>query len=86
MTQTPTKDEHTMLVETLPENYEGFTKNEILRAKQARQTQAMTGNPSEKDYKGLVSNHLISNCPVAATNINNSRCRRKQSNEHQCEW
>ena len=33
----------------------------------------MMGNPSKKDYKGLVSNHLISNCPVTATNITNSQ-------------
>ena len=72
MMQTVTKDKHTMLVKTVQGNYEGFTKNEILRAKQARRAQAMMGNPSEKDYKGLVSNHLISNCPVTTTNITNS--------------
>ena len=35
MTQTGTNDEHTMLIETVRGNYEGFTKNEILKAKQA---------------------------------------------------
>ena len=78
MRQTPTKHKHTMLVETVRGDYKGVTKT--------RGAQTMMRSPSEKDYKGLVSNHLISNCPVAATNINNSRCRRKQSNEHQCEW
>ena len=73
MTHTPTKDKHTMLVETVQGNYEGFTKNKILRAKQARCAQAMMGNPSKKDYKGLVSNHLISNFSVTGTNITNSR-------------
>jgi hypothetical protein len=33
----------------------------------------MMGNPSEKDSKGVVSNHLISNCPVTHTNITNVR-------------
>ena len=70
MMQTVTKDKHTMLVKTVQGNYEGFTKNET---KQARRAQAMMGNPSEKDYKGLVSNHLISNCPVTATDITNSQ-------------
>jgi hypothetical protein len=61
-----------MLIETVRGNFEGFTKNEILRAKQARRAQTMMGNPSEKDYKGVVSNHLISNCPVSTANITNS--------------
>jgi hypothetical protein len=33
----------------------------------------MMGNPSEKDYKGVVSNHLISNCPITVNDITNSR-------------
>ena len=34
--QTKGMEEHTMLVETVHKNFEGFTKNEILKAKQAR--------------------------------------------------
>ena len=52
MAQTKGNDKHTMLVETVRGNFEGFTKNEVLRAKQARRAQAMMGNPREKDYKG----------------------------------
>jgi hypothetical protein len=33
----------------------------------------MMGNLSTKDYKGVVSNHLISNCPINAKDITNSR-------------
>jgi hypothetical protein len=33
----------------------------------------MMGNPSKKDYKGVVSNHLISNCPITVNDITNSR-------------
>ena len=55
MMQMPTKDKHMMLIETVRGNYKEFTKNKILRAKQARRTQAMMGNPSKKDYKGLVT-------------------------------
>ena len=71
--QTEGNAEHTMLVETVRENFEGFTKNEVLKAKQARRAQAMMGNPSEKDFKGVVSNHLISNCPITVHDITNSR-------------
>jgi hypothetical protein len=41
-----------MLVEMVQGNYEGYMKNDILKVKQARRAQAMTGNPSKKDYKG----------------------------------
>jgi hypothetical protein len=44
-----------------------------VKAKEASRVQAMVGNPSEKDYKGVVSNHLISNCPVTHPNITNAR-------------
>ena len=68
-----TKEEHTMLVETVRKIFEGYTKNKILKAKQARRAQAMMGNPSKKDYKRVVSNHLISNCPISIHDIENSR-------------
>ncbi len=63
---------HTMLAEMVQANYEGYTKKDVIKAKEARRARAMMGNPSEKDYKGVVSNHLISNCPVTHTNITNS--------------
>ncbi len=62
-----------MLIETVRGNLEDFTKNKILRAKQARHAQTIMGNPSETDYKGVVNNHLISNCPVSTANITNSQ-------------
>jgi hypothetical protein len=65
--------EHTMLVETVQANYEGYTKKDIIKAKEAWRAQAMMGNPSKKDYKGVVSNHLISNCPVTHADITNAR-------------
>jgi hypothetical protein len=62
-----------MLVEMVQANYEGYTKKDVVKAKKARRAQAMMGNPSKKDYKGVVSNHLISNCPITHTNIANAR-------------
>ena len=34
-------------VQTIQGNYEGFTTREVLKAKEARQAQAMLGNPRE---------------------------------------
>ncbi len=65
------KTKHTILVETVQANYEGYMKKDVMKVKEARWAQAIMGNPSKKDYKGVVSNHLISNCPVTHTNITN---------------
>jgi hypothetical protein len=32
----------------------------------------MIGNPSKGDYRGLVRSNMISNCPIASTNITNA--------------
>jgi hypothetical protein len=65
--------DETALVQTVRGNYEGFTKREVLKAKEARRGQAMLGNPSEADYKGMVSNNLIANCPVSLLDVSNAR-------------
>ncbi len=46
------KTKHTMLGETMQANYKGYTKKDVVKAKEARRAQAMMGNPSKKDYKG----------------------------------
>jgi hypothetical protein len=61
------------LVQTVRGTYEGYTKHEVLKAKEARRAQAMMGNPSEADYKGMVSHNLIPNCPVTSSDITNAR-------------
>jgi hypothetical protein len=61
------------LVQTVRGNYEGYTKREVLKAKEAHRAHAMMGNPSEKDYKTMVSNNLIPECPIMPTDIANAR-------------
>ncbi len=60
----------TALVLTMRENYKGYTKREVLKAKEAHQGQAMIG---KGDYKGLVSSNMISNSPIAPVDITNAR-------------
>jgi hypothetical protein len=62
----------TALVQTVQGNYEGYTKKNILKAKEARRAQGMIGNPSKKDYKGMVSGNLITNCPITTSYISNA--------------
>jgi hypothetical protein len=66
-----TKKEVT-LVQIVRRNYEGFTKREVIKAQEAREAQAMLGNPSKKDFQGLVSRNLIPNCPIACADISNA--------------
>ncbi len=60
-------------VQTVCGNYEGHTTRDVLQAKEARRAQAMIGNPSEGDFKSMVSGNLIKNCPITTTDITNAR-------------
>ena len=62
-----------VLVQTVRGNYEGYTKGEVLKAKEARRARAMMGNPSKKDNKTMVSNKIIPECPITSTDITNAR-------------
>jgi hypothetical protein len=75
---TDSNDEETVevgssFVQTVRGNYEGYTKREVLRAKEARRAQALLGNPSEKDYRGMVSSNMIENCPISTSDVSNAR-------------
>jgi hypothetical protein len=45
----------------------------MIKVQEAGEEQAMLGNPSEKDFQGLVSGNLIPNCPIARANKSNAR-------------
>jgi hypothetical protein len=60
-------------VQTVRGNYEGYTRREILKAKEARRAQTMLGSPSEKDLQGLVSSNMIENCPFTSTDMSNAK-------------
>jgi hypothetical protein len=63
----------TLLVQTVRGNYEGFTKKEVLRAKEARRAQGLIGGPSEKDFTALVSSKSIENCPVDRIDVTHAK-------------
>ena len=68
-----TMDSKMSYIQTVRGNYEGYTKREVTQAKEARIAQAMMGNPREKDYKEMVSNNLIPNCPITSKDVSNVR-------------
>jgi hypothetical protein len=55
------------------ENYQGYTKREVLRAKEAHCAQAMIGNPSKGDFKGMVSSNMINDCSITPSDIANAK-------------
>jgi len=73
LVQMGSEEAATAFVQTVRQNYEGFTKKEVLQAKEVRRAMGLIRNPSEKDVKGLVSNNMIMNCPVTTTAIINTR-------------
>ncbi len=66
-------DEGTAFLQTVKGNYEGYMKREVLRATEACRRQALLGNPSEKDYEGMVSSNMIANCLISTSDVTNAR-------------
>ena len=56
-----------MLVNTV------HTKHDIAKAKETRRLQGMIGNPTDKEYKGMVREKLITNCPVTVQDVENAK-------------
>ena len=83
-----------MLVEMIKENMEGFSSEEITRAKRARKLYHSLGAPSTTNFKYLIKSNQIKNCPVTVKDIDNaekylertlrtSKARRHEANQ---EW
>ncbi len=53
-------------------NIEGFTKREVEEAQKACEAQAMLGNPTNRNFLGVVCGGMISNCPVTANAVKNA--------------
>jgi hypothetical protein len=70
--QTASKEAGTMLVQTVHQNYKGYTKRKVLQAKEARRAMGMIENPSKRDFKNMVRGNLINKCPVTSDDITNA--------------
>jgi hypothetical protein len=71
LVQTGLEDVTNALVQTVRQNYKGYTKKEILQAKEARWAMGMIEKPREQDFKGMVRGNMIYNCPVTTKAITN---------------
>ena len=61
-----------MLVNTGRDNFEGYLCHEVEKAKEVRHIQVMIANPTEREFSGMVSEQLLTNCPVTMQNIDNA--------------
>ena len=64
-----TKERHLTLVTTVQETSEGYSQQQIRKAKVAREFQAKVGHPSTADLKTIVQVPLITNCPISPADI-----------------
>ena len=61
-----------VMVNTVRENFEGYTKHDLEKAKEARRLQGMIGNPTEREFVGMVREKLIANCPITVHDVDNA--------------
>ncbi len=61
-----------MLVKTVQANFEGFTRREVEKTNEVQYLQGMIGNPTEREFAGMVCEKLITNFPVTVRNVNNA--------------
>ncbi len=70
-TENITADHH-LQVNTVCDNYEGFTKHQIKNATRARRLMSMVPTPSPHDFQGMVRHNLLKDCPITPKEVNNA--------------
>ncbi len=61
-----------MLVNMVRENFEGYSRHEVEKAKEAQRIQGMIANPTEMEFAGMVREQLLTNCPVTVRDVDNA--------------
>ncbi len=61
-----------ILVNTVRDNFEGYTKHNISKAKEARGLQGMVGKLIEREFAGMVHEKLPTNRPITVQGVDNA--------------
>ncbi len=61
-----------MLVNTVRENFEGYTRHKVTKAREARRIQGMIANLTKREFAGMVREQLLTNCPVTVWDVDNA--------------
>ena len=64
-----TRNREITLVQTVQENEEGYSHRQTQDTKQARDLYAKVGYLLARDFKNIISNNLILNCHVTASDV-----------------
>ena len=68
----PIMEDHYVNVNTVRQNYEGYTKHQVKNAERARRLMGMVASPSERDYQAMVRLNMLKDCPVTNDDIRNA--------------
>ena len=63
------------MIQTIHQNFEGFTGREVLRAKLSWEVQSQIGHPPDEKFKQIIragKKQGLKNCPVNAEDVSNS--------------
>jgi hypothetical protein len=68
----PSSKVELMLINTVRENFKGYTRQDVERAREARHIQGMIANPTKREFTGMVREKLLTNCPIIVHNADNT--------------
>ena len=60
------------LVQTVQNNFEGYTKRQVKRGILTRNAQAVVGHPTGDKFKHMVNSESITNCQVKVNDVTNA--------------
>ena len=63
-------DDMVLAIASVAENKQGYTERELQRAKKARQLYHAVGTPTTRNFKFILRQNLIRNCPVTVEDVN----------------
>ena len=66
------RQDHQLFLQTVQGNMEGFTKQQLARAKTAKELLHTLAFPSKTDFKWAVTSNQIKDCPITAKDIENA--------------
>jgi hypothetical protein len=65
----PSSNVELMLINTVRENFEGYTRQDVKGAREAQRIQGMIANPTKMEFAGMVGEKLLTNCPITICNV-----------------
>ncbi len=68
----PSSNMELMLVNTVRDNFEGYTRQDVERAREAQRIQGMIANPTKREFAGMVHEKPLTNCPITVRNVDNA--------------